>query len=113
MSELKKNLNVDLPQMLGVLVHPTTRDLVLHKFWMEIYSGNRLVFKTLPDCTGCLKSYRGLPPHGSTPSGYVFTLDEQAIALASQFFVPQNRLVFKVSGHNGVVTSFFVVRVEP
>jgi hypothetical protein len=111
-SELTKNLNVDLPTF-GVVVHPLDKDLVLHKFWLEIYSGRRLVFRTLPDCTGCSKSYKGLPSAGSTATGYVFTLDEKAISLARRFFVPENRITLKVSGHNGVVTTFHVVRAEP
>jgi hypothetical protein len=111
-SELKKNLNVDLPT-LGVVVHPSNKDLVLHKFWLEIYSGRTLVFRTLPDCTGCSRSYKGLPPARTAATGYVFTLDETAISLARRFFVPENRITLKVSGHNGVVTSFYVVRVEP
>ena len=111
-SELTKSLNVDLSTF-GVVVHPSSKDLVLHKFWLEIYSGSRLVFRTLPDCTGCSKPYKGLPPSSSAATGYVFTLDEKARSLARRFFVPENRITLKVSGHNGVVTSFHVVRVEP
>lgn len=111
-SSLMRELRVELPR-LGIVVQPLTKDLVLHKFWLEIYAGQKLVFKTLPDCTGCSKTYKGLVPSRSIPSGYVFTLDEEARTLAGKFFVPENRIILKVSGHNGVLTSFYVVRVEP
>lgn len=109
-SSLMKELRVDLPR-LGIVVQPLTRDLELHKFWLEIYAGSKLVFKTLPDCIGCSKTYKGLVPSRSIPSGYLFTLDEEARTLADKFFVPANRIVLKVSGHNGVMTSFYMVRV--
>ncbi len=109
---LKKVLGIESLSQLGILVSPARKNLGLHIFWLEIHARNKLVFRTMPECTGCSVTYKAVHASQSRRSGYVFVLDQEALAVANEFFVPENSILLKASGHNGAVTSFSFIKVN-
>jgi hypothetical protein len=110
-SQLKKDLGIETLSQLGILVSPTRKDLGLHTFWLEIHARNNVVFRTKSECTGCSVTYKSVGASQSKRSGYVFALDREALAVANEFFVPENSILLKASGHNGAVTTFSFIKV--
>ncbi|HJQ68442.1 MAG TPA: hypothetical protein VKA70_05705 [Blastocatellia bacterium] len=110
-ARLKKRLGIEKLSQLGILVSPARKDLGLHLFWLEIRAGNKILFRTKPECTGCSVTYKAIAASQSRRSGYVFALDREALAVGNEFFVPENSILLKASGHNGAVTTFTFIKL--